>query len=235
MFKDGYLEFQNMLQELIMLRDYNLSQNTPKFIFAEAVLLNVSFERLLRIIPEVSKLLNKDATLQNILQDILRFKILKFPGFKDAQDLMEKINRNSILHGNFEQLAKKSDLSTVEYFNSNLFRENINLSFNLLNDVINQVNVITGEILTDKKCVNIIMVNILGFLNSGSVIVSKRYFDSLVRFWNADYFKQKKNKDLQQLFNNFHNLYDNYIFSDLNQTNLVKSMNALIRGLADIQ
>lgn len=148
MFKENYKDLQHIVRELILLREHNKSFNEGDsqerlLLFAEASLTLLCLERFLRILPDVNA--KENETLYPLLERAISKNILILN--TEEKDYFKKIVkvRNSILHGNFEQCAKESKLSSVEEYFKLYFASEIEALFNITNDLFKQIDPNTGK------------------------------------------------------------------------------------------
>jgi len=153
MFKDEHREMQELVRELEILRNHNLKfkSGDPQInllLFSEATMTCVVLERFLRILPQVKA--TESDTLSNLLDKAFSDKrdilyLLPQINKEDFKKLVRGL-RNGIVHGNFEQLAKDANLSSIEeYFKSGKFAQNVELLYKVVVYVIHQINPETGK------------------------------------------------------------------------------------------
>lgn len=158
-FKEQHRDLQFVIKNYIVLRAYNDQQGkngTPDdaFLFAEASVLCVAFERFLRITPAMKA---KDTeTLGPLLDRAFAknnpiFKPVHAAPIEDFKKAIRDI-RNGVMHGNFEQLAKvyigKGLISNLEeYFKLGFLTKDMEIIFQAFNRLISQVDTDTGAMI----------------------------------------------------------------------------------------
>ena len=148
MFKENYKDLQHIVRELMLLREHNKSfkegdSQERLLLFAEASLTILCLERFLRILPDVNA--TESDTLYNLLERAISKNVLMLK--TEEKEYFKKIVkvRNSILHGNFEQCAKESKLSSVEEYFKTYFASEIETLFNITNELFKQIDPNTGR------------------------------------------------------------------------------------------
>jgi hypothetical protein len=150
-FKEQHQEFQQLVRELYLLRDHNLAfkPGDPQdkiLMFAEAAIVLIAMERFLRMILQ-GEATDRD-TLPNLLQKATskRIDLIRFHASTDPADAIRRITdvRNTLLHGNYEQAARRCGLaSTLEYFQKQ-FAPEVEKLFQLLDGMALQIDPATG-------------------------------------------------------------------------------------------
>lgn len=148
-----------MLEELNLLRSHNKTfkegdSQSNILLFSEALLTLTCLERFLRILPDVEsnaknclkkkKTSKSEPTLPDLLDSTLQLKLLNFQN----PDLIKKAItdiRNSIIHGNFEQCAKRIKLSSTDEYFKTVFINDIEESYNFLCFLLKQIDPMTGK------------------------------------------------------------------------------------------
>ncbi len=159
-FKDRYYDFQVLVRELKLVREYNLGfqegdDQTNLLFFAEASLCLVVLERFLRMVPGVEA--TDSDTLPNLLNKATSFsrKLLYLPDIhdqpitdqatKDRVVGLVKNFRNSVQHGNYEQLATNAGCGTKEEYFKTKFASQIETLYLITNYLVAQIDSRTGE------------------------------------------------------------------------------------------
>ena len=116
-FKEQNREIQELVRELGVVRDHNLQfkAGDPQdrlLLFAEAALVFLALERFARA---VLRDVNDGDTLFNLLERAVSRKLLALSGGTTVRSICDM--RNALLHGNYEQAARKAGCSsTAAYF-----------------------------------------------------------------------------------------------------------------------
>lgn len=117
-FQDRHPEIQHLVRGLHMLRAHNLrfKDGDPQdtlLIFAEAALVLIVLER-----PYAGRRRPRSETLYSLLQRAVSRSLLRLP-WEDQEDGIRRVIqvRNTVLHGNYEQVARHAGCATVaDYF-----------------------------------------------------------------------------------------------------------------------
>jgi|GEM_PF-1018768 len=150
-FKDKHREFQYIVLELNRIRNHNMSfteGNRDLLHFAEGTLVLLALERFMRMILD-NEATDKD-TLPTLLQKATSERVdpIQLPGGWSKQDAIQAIAkvRNSLLHGNYEQAAQQSGLSSKEdYFRGSRYISEVEILFRILCRIIKQIDRDTGR------------------------------------------------------------------------------------------
>lgn len=148
-FKDRYPELQYLVKEVMLVREHNIrcvaeDDHDHLLLFAEGALVLLALERFARIVlgPRAT---DRD-TLPKLLEKAVKDGLLVLP-WENQQDGIKKITvvRNTLLHGNYEQAARRAGCASVEeYFRSSQHISEVELLFNVLNHLMRQVDTRTG-------------------------------------------------------------------------------------------
>lgn len=161
-FRDGYKEFQYIINEIVQLRTYNRLKHlkdVERFLVSESVIISTAIERFLRITPVIVKTLkakiDNDPKLRISLGLMLEIALVdKSTKFIHIEDPISVINdilniRNVFVHGDYEQRANnKYKVSKDDYFREGFFLQDIDRLYDFLNLLLNKVNVLTGEVVS---------------------------------------------------------------------------------------
>jgi hypothetical protein len=150
-FKTDHREFQELVRELLWLRDHNQTfgpadpQDTLLQL-SEAAMTLVALERFLRMVLG-SKATDKE-TLPNLLEKATSksSRLLVLPA-KDRKALIKGLTdvRNTTLHGNYEQAARQNGCTTVrEYFETKFISE-VERVYKITDDLVKQIDPETGK------------------------------------------------------------------------------------------
>jgi hypothetical protein len=148
-FKEQNRELQELAREVVVLRRYNQTIRDSGelwLVFAEGAVVLVTLERFLRAM--LGDEAGPEDTLPNLLEMAMGDRLYLFdPPGGDAKHLVDLVTgvRNGLLHGDFEQLARRAGFATnAEYFASR-FRNDLNVMFNILNTIMRQIDPSTGQ------------------------------------------------------------------------------------------
>lgn len=147
-FKDRNRELQELVRELRLLRNHNLSfkegdaQDRLLF-FAEASIVLVTLERFVRAVLGDA---GESETLFNLLERAVSRKALTLP-WDDQQDGIRKITaiRNTLLHGNYEQAAAAAGCSSVAQYFKTQFASEVERMYEIVDHLFKQINAETGQ------------------------------------------------------------------------------------------
>jgi hypothetical protein len=160
-FKDRYGEFQQIVRELMKIRDHNrrFKEGDPQddlFLFAEASLGLLALERFLRILPGV-KATERD-TLRNLMERATSRKggVLQFVDLGSGQPITDEARRQQVIdeitrlrnclqHGNYEQVAAWAGVSTPAEFFKKSFASEIEMVYRITDRLVAQIDENTGE------------------------------------------------------------------------------------------
>jgi hypothetical protein len=151
-FKDEHRELQELVRELNLLRQHNLrfrpgmSLDTL-LIMSEAAMTLVTFERFLRILPDLN------AEDSDTIDDLLK-RATKRGGplyLHDRTATIRKIGRirNALLHGNFEQEARRLGYTDLRAYFQKFDKDVVEDVFQLLDNLMAQIDRDTGYRRTD--------------------------------------------------------------------------------------
>jgi hypothetical protein len=150
-FKEQFREFQRIALELKRIRSHNMTfkaDSYDMFFMAEGTLVVLALERFMRII------LGADAderdTMQNLLEKALSPKrnLIALPGGLTREQMREQIVevRNFLMHGNYEQAAKKAGLSSKDdFFMSSKYIKSVERLYRITNRICVQIDPETGK------------------------------------------------------------------------------------------
>ena len=150
-FKEKYRDFQELVRELIFIRNHNISStnnnSSSSFIFfAEGALILLVLERFLRIIPQL--MARDEESLTKLLNRAVTQNILTLPTNPENNEaLIKSIStfRNNLFHGLFEKSATRSGHLTKEEFFKKVYLLEIHKLYDITNFLVGQINPITGE------------------------------------------------------------------------------------------
>jgi hypothetical protein len=151
-FKDQHRELQELAREVLVLRTHNLQfkEGDPQdqlLMAAEGAMILVCLERFLRAVLGIEAT-NGD-TLHSLLEKVFsekRYDQLEVPG-GDREHLIELVTglRNGLLHGDFEQLARRAGSSTTREYFKHSYARDLEALYKILN-MMSQIDVSTGSI-----------------------------------------------------------------------------------------
>lgn len=151
-FKEKYKDFAILCGELAYVREYNrktaaLDGSRKQFlVLSEAMLTLLALERFLRILPAVKA--KKSDSLKDLLQRTLNPEkpILICAGC-DIDILIKEIVsvRNTLIHGNFEQAAIQSKLSSKDDYLKIALIPEVEVLYKILEMLTDQIDLDTGE------------------------------------------------------------------------------------------
>jgi hypothetical protein len=152
-FKDQHRELQELAREVLVLRTHNLQfkEGDPQdqlLMAAEGAMILVCLERFLRAVLGIEAT-NGD-TLHSLLEKVFsekRYDQLEVPG-GDREHLIELVTglRNGLLHGDFEQLARRAGSSTTREYFKHSYARDLEALYKILNNMMSQIDVSTGSI-----------------------------------------------------------------------------------------
>ena len=150
-FKEKNRAFQEIVREITIIREWtkhNENDQRMLLLLAEGSLTLVAFEHFLRaFLDEYSD----SYTLYNLLQkSILKGIQLNAIDNEKAIKILTEV-RNSIIHGNFEKAAQINGCDSVGEYFSKFYIAEIEFMHQLLNNIVEQVNIETGEISIQNK------------------------------------------------------------------------------------
>jgi hypothetical protein len=148
-FKDENRLLQEMVRELLLLRDHNLKikpgeSQEKLMLVAEAGLVLMVLERFLRIIPGVNPA-EKD-TLPNLLEKATS-KRLQLLVLDDRENAIKRITRvrNTIIHANYEQAMKDYGLAHINEYFKIYFASEIEVLTKITDELLKQIDPNTGK------------------------------------------------------------------------------------------
>lgn len=151
-FKEKQLLFGEMARELSVLLKHNTEmaraqRQTEIIVFAQAALVLVAFESFLRVLLE--GVATDDHTLPNLLQMALAKKRRLFdpPAGMSRKDMESAVVdfRNSLLHGNVQQAAKRAGCGSLPEYLTGPFAAETARVYDILSAVIAQIDPNTGN------------------------------------------------------------------------------------------
>jgi hypothetical protein len=116
-------------------------------LFAEGALVIIALERFLRMILKRTGEENKNVTLQNLLEEATGPKrILRFPAgtYRNKAITDLTLVRNTLLHGNYEQLAREKGCDVRKYFKTQ-YTPALESLYQLLDHFLKQIDPKTGR------------------------------------------------------------------------------------------
>lgn len=148
-FKAAHRELQELVRELVLLREHNLQfrEGDPQdklLMFAEAALVLIVLERFVRVV------LGDDATdrdtLPGLLRKVVSKGLLRLP-WDDQEEAIQRIRlvRNTLLHGNYEQAAREAGCGSVAEFFKTQFAGEVEALYNIVDDLMRQIDPATGK------------------------------------------------------------------------------------------
>ena len=147
-FKDENRALQELVRELTLIRGHNLrfGPTDPQrnlLLFAEGALVCLTMEHYVRIV--VGDAL-PGAKLFNLLQYSVSHALLSVP-WDDQQEGIRKICevRNTLLHGNYAQAARKAGCQSVEEYFQKQYASQVEAMFKITDHIMRQVDVRTGK------------------------------------------------------------------------------------------
>jgi hypothetical protein len=148
-FKDAHRELQELVRELVWLRNHNrqFQEGDPQdnlLLYAEGAIVLIVLERFVRIV--LGDEAGEKDTLHTLLQKALSKGLLRVP-WDDQQDGVQRICdvRNALLHGNYEQIARKSGCASVAEFFKTQFASLIQRMFEIVGGLMQQIDRATGK------------------------------------------------------------------------------------------
>lgn len=157
-FKERYVDFQHMVQELLNIRNNNLSNTLdlvdikiippnlkdPPILFSEVSLIFASLERFLRMV--LNDKANEKDTLYNLLEKAISMNFIHLIWENQNDGIRWICNvRNAFLHGNFEQLAQNSGHFVILDYFQKTFARQIEIMYHIVDDIIGQIDLETGK------------------------------------------------------------------------------------------
>ncbi len=115
-------------------------------LFAEGALVIIALERFLRMILKRTGEENKNVTLPNLLEQATGSKpSLRFPTDTNRNKAITDLTlvRNTLLHGNYEQLARTKGCDVREYFKTQ-YTPAVESLYRLLDHFVKQIDAKTG-------------------------------------------------------------------------------------------
>ncbi len=149
-FKEAYLDMQNIIYEIKFIRDYNFANRTGRQVcFLEAAGLCMGIERILRIVPAIGA--KEKESLDKLIMRAFGYKNPLFQSFNPftSQLIINTVIalRNGIDHANFEQLARRHNLSIDQYFKNQFYIDMDDL-YQILQLILIQIDNQTGQIMS---------------------------------------------------------------------------------------
>ena len=148
-FKDRHREMQEMVRELLLLRNHNLQfkEGDPQdkmLLIAEGALAALAMERFIRIV--LGNLATDEDTLYNLLEKAVSRKLVRVP-FEDQAEGIKKICRvrNTLLHANYEQAAQQTECGSAREYLKEVYAAEVESMTGILDAMMQQVDVSTGR------------------------------------------------------------------------------------------
>ncbi len=120
-----------------------------RLIFAEGALTLIALERFLRMILGRTGEAHRNVTLPSLLEEATgtRLNLLRFQPGIDRQKAITTVTlvRNTLLHGNFEQLAAEARCADVREFFSREYTPAVEGVYQLLDHFVKQIDSTTGR------------------------------------------------------------------------------------------
>lgn len=149
-FKERNRDFQELVRELHLVRQHNLSfkEGDPQgelLLFAEASLVLVTLERFLRLI--LGSDANESCTLPTLLDMACseRRNLLVLPGDHDTVRRQVTGVRNTLLHANYEQAAREAGCADVATYFKTTFAAEVEALYELVDNLVGQIDPDTGQ------------------------------------------------------------------------------------------
>ena len=144
-FKEQNPLMQQLVREHAVLRSMNLAikpgaSQQRLFLYAEAMLVIVVLEHLLRCLPDVKA--SAKLTLGPLLDCAMGAEVIALPEGITKKQIIDF--RNAVLHGNLQQIADAWAMSVAEYCGTR-FAIDLELLSRVVDDLVGQVDVDTGR------------------------------------------------------------------------------------------